>query len=107
MSLLTAAWSELYSAQTDAVGSALTATIGAVASSKPVIPSESPYNDIIERGGVGNEGDLTLQMLASDFSAAPVQNSTAVVLGRTLSVLDYTLNNGIYYIVVGDETGRE
>jgi len=107
MSATTDAWSELYAAQTDAVGSVLTATIGAVASAKPVIPSESPFQDIIEAGGVGNEGELTLQMLASDFSGAPVQNSAATVLGRTLTVLDYKLNNGIYYITVGDANSRE
>lgn len=107
MSATTSAWTELYAAQTEAVGSALTATIGAVASSKPVIPSESPFQDIIERGGVGNEGDITLQMLASDFSGPPVQNSAVTVLSRTLSVLDFSLNNGIYYIVAGDATSRE
>lgn len=107
MSNLTTAWESLYTAQTDAVGSALVATIGAVATSKPVIPSESPFNDIIEKGGIGNEGDLTLQMLASDFSAAPVQGSAVTVLGRTISVLDYNLNNGVYYIVAGDATSRE
>ncbi len=103
---MTAAWAELYTAQTEAVG-ALTATIGSVASSKPCIPTESPFNDVIERGGVGNDGDITLQMLAADFSGVPVQNSAVTVLGRTLSVLDWNANNGIYYIVAGDATSRE
>ncbi len=100
-------WPELYAAQTEAVGSALVATVGTVATSKPVIPSESPFQDVIERGGVGNQGDLTLQMLASDFSGPPVQDSAVTVLGRTLSVLDWNANNGIYYLVCGDSTSRE
>jgi len=106
VSAMTDAWVELLAANVEAVGQRLV-TVGTVAVSKSAIVSESPFNDMIAKGGVFNEGDLTLQMLVSDFSGTPASNDAVTVLGRSLFLLNYEDNDGVRYLHVSDLIGDE
>jgi hypothetical protein len=105
VSAFSSAWGELYSAQTDAVGAALTATVGTVAVSKRCIATESPFAKEFPPDGGGETwgADRTLQMLASDFTATPEENMSVTVSddSRTFDLLDFNLNNGVYYLRLG------
>lgn len=101
MSQLTTAFSETYAAQTEAVGSALVATIGAKAADKPALITQLDSDIIIVAGGVAEAGGLELQMLVSDFSTAPAKLDAVTALGQSLEILEFKTNNGIYYIIAG------
>jgi hypothetical protein len=104
--LTQSAWRELYAVQTEVIGVAIVATVGAVASSKPAIISETSLDNQIISGGVGEGGGFELQMLESDLSAAPAEavavtcNGSAT--GKALVLISSKLNNGLWYLTVGD-----
>lgn len=111
MSATTSAWVELYSAQTEAIGVAILATVTGYAASKPAIISDLTSDEIIVEGGEAEKGGFKLQMLASDFSSEPpkatVVTCNGAAAGLNLTVLSTNLNNGIRYLTIGDFAATE
>lgn len=107
MSATLDAWNQLYAAQTEAIGVALTATVGTVTAA--AIASADVLNQILVAGGLSQAGGFNLQMRASDFSNTPPTKLTTAVaaLGQSLVVLDCKVNNGIFYIQCGDPTSND
>lgn len=107
MSLFTDSFTALYNAQTSATGTALTATVAGVATSKPAIVTESEFIDSFAPGAIAENGVFTIQMLVSDFSSTPADFANVTILSRTLSLLDYKDNNGVRILRVGDPVAQE
>lgn len=111
MSQFTLAWSELYTAQTESVGAAIVATVTnlsgtVIASAKPAITTDDTGDPLYIDGSTAVGGGVTLQMLISDFSAAPEKNFIVTVNGPSngvvLRILAADINHGVYYLKCGD-----
>lgn len=113
MSQITDAWNNLYAVQTEIFGP-VTATIG-VAIGSPAIVDQVPLDQVLRAGGLSEAGQFELQMRASDFGNLPppklITGVQVTGLGMTteaqLVVLNCKVNNGIYYIAVGDITAED
>lgn len=107
MSDTTDSWLELYDAQTEAVGEARTATVGAVTAR--AITTEARLDEIVVAGGIAEAGGLVAQMLQSDFpDGTPDKRTPFSAIGQTgLYVLSANENNGILYITAGQFQANE
>ncbi len=100
------AWRRLYQAQTNTLGVQIFATVEGYAVSKPAIIGSRNLNDIFIEGGMSEDGEITIQMEAGDFSGEPPKN-TVVTCNGALSNKRYDLlespenNNQIYYLKLG------
>lgn len=107
MSAFTDAWAELYAAQTEAVGSALTCTVTGFATDKAAIIGSDPIDSVLVDGGLADEGQRRVQMLASEFSTDPPEDTAVTIGARSYVLLKFERNNGIAYLTVGDRAANE
>lgn len=105
MSAATDAWLSQYRAQTEFLGSEITATVGAV--TDKAIPSAVDLDQVLNAGGLSEGGGFTIQMLASAFSGEPSKFTAVSLLGYSLQVDSVKNNNGIFYISASDPTANE
>jgi hypothetical protein len=112
MSEMTTAFSELYAAQTEAIGTAQTVTIGATSGIGAIIEAV-PRDLVLIDGGVGEGQIFKIQILASALSNVEPAKYTAIsftpVGGSAFSgaVLSVDTNNGIFIITAGDPNANE
>jgi hypothetical protein len=109
---LQAAFRQLYTRQTYATGTAVVATIGNVATSKPAIITELDADEQIIDGGMGDEGGYTLEMLISDFSGTPAKGMAVTcngsAAGEALKIIrDPKVVNGTTYILTAGDFSVE
>lgn len=102
-----AAFTALYDCQTAVKGVAILATVTGFATAKPAVLGSVPTDPAFGDGTTAEAGTYELQMLASDFSALPTENTAVTcngeATGKTLRVLGPVTNaNGIYTLTVGD-----
>lgn len=102
----TRAFQQLLAAQTHNK-EAIIATVGAFAVNKPAFLGSVPTDPAFADGTTAEAGTYELQMLASDFSALPTENTAVTcngeAAGKVLRVLGPVVNaNGIYTLTVGD-----
>lgn len=108
MSALTDAFDELYTAQTEAIGTAQVVTIGATSNIAAIIEAV-PRDQVYIDGGLGEKQPFRLMIKATALSSTepakftavsftPVGSATAVAL----AVLNVESNNGIFYVLAGD-----
>lgn len=107
MSAFTDAWAELYAIQTEATGTAIVCTVTGYATSKAAIPSSDMLDAILVDGGTADTGQRTIQMLASEFSTDPPEDTAVAIGSRSYVLLKFERNNGIAYLTVGDRAANE
>jgi hypothetical protein len=100
------AFADLISVQTEVLGSAVLATVGAVATNKPALLSSVDKTDVLIEGGETDRGGFLLQMLTADFTSAPEEGDPVTcngsAQGKALEVISFEeKNSGIYEITAG------
>lgn len=103
MSAILEAFEGALDAQEEFAGTRYVATVGAV-TNKDVIPTEIPFDSIYSSGGQSESGTVEMQMRVSDFGSPPETHDAVSVLSKSLVVLSWRENHGVYLITAGDPT---
>lgn len=102
VSQITDAFSELYAAQTEVTGETITASF-TVAGTVGVVIGGSTFDEALYDGGTGENGEISVQALASDFDdVQPAKFSACTLQGVARKVLDVQESHGVYVIRLGD-----
>ena len=106
MSNFTDAWTELYNAQTEATGSAYTATVNLITG--PCILSTIALRSKLSLSSFTQDGAVPFQMLVSSFPNGEPPAQCAIELQGipNLYLYDCDTNNGVYYMTAQDRNQK-
>lgn len=101
-----ASFNELLSAQNEAIGEALTASIGGITTGVIIEVPDTAQG--LTADAFTEDGGTWVQCLVSPFASRPIKFQTPVIMGeRKLQVMNVPeSNHGIYRFQVGDPTRR-
>ncbi len=106
------AFADLIAVQTEVLGAAILATVGAFAVNKPALISEVDMDAEFVEGGIGQGGGFTLEMLITDFSSQPTKgtaiSANGSAAGKSLVLVKDAeiINGATYRLTAGDFTAQ-